>query len=131
MSIFIGTQVGQIKVHPVPGLPLGRENHNISIDLQRMPLDDLATFELLADGETGGIFQLEGTGMRRYITELKPTTFNDIAAMVALYRPGPMEHIPTIMKNSKILTLNQDSGNLNSKWKIIVVNQIHLKQRLI
>jgi DNA polymerase-3 subunit alpha len=74
------------------------EKRGISIDLQRIPLDDRTTFELLASGETGGIFQLESAGMRRYIKELKPTTFNDIAAMVALYRPGPMEHIPTFIK---------------------------------
>ncbi|GAI17335.1 unnamed protein product, partial [marine sediment metagenome] len=49
-------------------------------------------------GETAGIFQLEGAGMRRYIKELKPTTFSDISAMVALYRPGPMEQIPTFIK---------------------------------
>ncbi|MBI3040310.1 MAG: DNA polymerase III subunit alpha, partial [Chloroflexi bacterium] len=56
------------------------------------------TFNLLSSGETAGIFQLEGAGMRRYIKELKPTTFSEIAAMVALYRPGPMEHIPTFIK---------------------------------
>ncbi len=72
--------------------------HDISIDLQHIPLDDSKTFELLASGETSGIFQLESAGMRRYIKELKPNTFNDIAAMVALYRPGPMEHIPTFIK---------------------------------
>ena len=74
------------------------ENRGVSIDLQHIPLDDKATFELLASGETGGIFQLESAGMRRYIKELKPSTFNDIAAMVALYRPGPMEHIPTFIR---------------------------------
>jgi len=70
----------------------------ISLDLQHIPLDDARTFELLASGETRGIFQLEGAGMRRYIRELKPTNFNDIAAMVALYRPGPMEQIPTFIR---------------------------------
>lgn len=74
------------------------KDRDICIDLQNIPPDDPATFELLASGETGGIFQLEGAGMRRYITELKPTTFNDIAAMIALYRPGPMEHIPTFIR---------------------------------
>ncbi len=70
----------------------------VSIDFQHIPLDDRPTFKLLASGETGGIFQLESAGMRRYIKELKPTNFNDIAAMVALYRPGPMEHIPTFIR---------------------------------
>jgi DNA polymerase-3 subunit alpha len=74
------------------------ENRNITIDFRNIPLDDRATFDLLSSGETGGIFQLEGAGMRRYIKELKPTTFSDIAAMVALYRPGPMEHIPTFIR---------------------------------
>ena len=74
------------------------QNHGIDIDLYRIPMDDQKTFDLLASGETVGVFQLEGAGMRRYIKELKPTTFSNIAAMVALYRPGPMEHIPTFIK---------------------------------
>jgi DNA polymerase-3 subunit alpha len=74
-----------------------REIHGTDIDLLKIPMDDKKTFELLAAGETAGVFQLEGAGMRRYIKELKPTTFDDIAAMVALYRPGPMEHIPTFI----------------------------------
>jgi DNA polymerase-3 subunit alpha len=74
------------------------QNRGISLDLQHIPLDDTKTFELLASGETKGIFQLESAGMRRYIKELKPTNFSDIAAMVALYRPGPMEQIPTFIK---------------------------------
>jgi len=74
------------------------QNRGISLDLQHIPLDDARTFELLASGETKGIFQLESAGMRRYIKELKPTNFSDIAAMVALYRPGPMEQIPTFIK---------------------------------
>ncbi|MEE9399407.1 MAG: DNA polymerase III subunit alpha, partial [Dehalococcoidales bacterium] len=74
------------------------QNHGIDIDLHNIPMDDGKTFALLSSGETTGVFQLEGAGMRRYIKELKPTTFSDIAAMVALYRPGPMEHIPTFIK---------------------------------
>ena len=74
------------------------QNRGISLDLQHIPLDDAGTFELLASGETKGIFQLESAGMRRYIKELKPTNFSDIAAMVALYRPGPMEQIPTFIR---------------------------------
>jgi DNA polymerase-3 subunit alpha len=73
------------------------QNHGVDIDLYDIPLDDAKTFDLLSSGETAGVFQLEGAGMRRYIKELKPTTFSDIAAMVALYRPGPMEHIPTFI----------------------------------
>jgi DNA polymerase-3 subunit alpha len=74
------------------------ENRGISLDLQHIPLDDVRTFELLASGETRGIFQLEGSGMRRYIKELRPSSFSDIAAMVALYRPGPMEQLPTFIR---------------------------------
>ncbi|HXZ30614.1 MAG TPA: DNA polymerase III subunit alpha, partial [Dehalococcoidia bacterium] len=74
------------------------QNRGIPLDLQHIPLDDTKTFELLASGETKGIFQLESAGMRRYIKELKPTNFSDISAMVALYRPGPMEQIPTFIK---------------------------------
>ncbi len=74
------------------------QKRGITLDLQRIPLDDAKTFELLASGETKGIFQLESSGMRRYIKELKPTNFSDIAAMVALYRPGPMEQIPTFIR---------------------------------
>jgi len=74
------------------------QNRGIDIDLEHIPMDDAKTFALLSSGETAGVFQLEGAGMRRYIKELKPTTFSDIAAMVALYRPGPMEHIPTFIK---------------------------------
>lgn len=74
------------------------QNQGITIELHRIPLDDAKTFELLSSGETGGVFQLESAGMRRCIKELKPSTFSDIAAMVALYRPGPMEHIPTFIK---------------------------------
>ncbi|MFC1915036.1 DNA polymerase III subunit alpha, partial [Chloroflexota bacterium] len=74
------------------------QNRGIDVDLHHIPLDDARTFDLLSSGETAGVFQLEGAGMRRYIKELKPTAFSDIAAMVALYRPGPMEHIPTFIK---------------------------------
>jgi DNA polymerase-3 subunit alpha len=75
-----------------------RHSQGIDIDLHQIPMDDARTFALLSSGETAGVFQLEGAGMRRYIKELKPTTFSDIAAMIALYRPGPMEHIPTFIK---------------------------------
>jgi len=74
------------------------QKHGVEIDLHNIPMDDARTFALLSSGETTGIFQLEGAGMRRYIKELKPTIFSDIAAMVALYRPGPMEHIPTFIR---------------------------------
>ncbi|HEX2171824.1 MAG TPA: DNA polymerase III subunit alpha [Dehalococcoidia bacterium] len=71
-----------------------KQTRGIEIDILDLPLDDAKTFELLGAGETTGVFQLEGPGMRKYIKELKPTTISDVAAMIALYRPGPMAHIP-------------------------------------
>jgi DNA polymerase-3 subunit alpha len=71
-----------------------KENQNQEIDFQKLSYDDPPTYKLLASGETTGIFQLESSGMRRYIKELKPTTIFDVMAMVALYRPGPMQNIP-------------------------------------
>ena len=75
-----------------------KERHGTDVDLANLPLDDEKTYQLLTAGQTVGVFQLEGSGMRRSIKELKPTRFTDIAAMVALYRPGPMQHIPTFIE---------------------------------
>ncbi len=75
-----------------------RVERGVEIDLDTIPLDDARTFELLASGETTGIFQLESAGMRRYIRELRPTSVYDLAAMVALYRPGPMDNIPAYIR---------------------------------
>lgn len=63
------------------------------VDINKIPLEDTKTYELLQRGETTGVFQLESAGMKRYLKELKPTVFDDIIAMVALYRPGPMQFI--------------------------------------
>ena len=73
------------------------QTQGIKIDLHRLPLDNEKTFELLSSGKTTDIFQLESAGMQRYIKELKPSSIGDIAAMIALYRPGPMEHIETFI----------------------------------
>jgi DNA polymerase-3 subunit alpha len=67
------------------------------VDINNLPLDDKKTFALLGRGETTGVFQLESAGMKRYIKELKPTRFEDIIAMVALYRPGPMQWIQSFI----------------------------------
>ncbi len=64
-----------------------------TIDLSTLPLDDQKTYKLFQKGDTTGVFQLESSGMKRYLKALKPTTFEDIVAMVALYRPGPMQFI--------------------------------------
>ncbi|MFH1838485.1 MAG: DNA polymerase III subunit alpha [Candidatus Kuenenbacteria bacterium] len=69
-------------------------NHSIKIILNQISLDDKKTFELFKEGKTTGVFQLESSGMKRYLKQLKPNNFEDIIAMVALYRPGPMEWIP-------------------------------------
>jgi DNA polymerase-3 subunit alpha len=71
------------------------KERGIDLDLLRLPLDDQATFELLGAGEATGIFQLESGGMRNVLRTLKPDRFEDIIAVVALYRPGPMENIPS------------------------------------
>ncbi len=68
--------------------------HGIDIDIENIPLDDTKTFEILARGETEGLFQLNGSGMTRFLKDLQPSSIHDINAMVALYRPGPMESIP-------------------------------------
>jgi DNA polymerase-3 subunit alpha len=64
--------------------------HDVDIDLSKIPLDDEKTFALLGRGETTGVFQFESAGMKRYLRELKPTVFDDVIAMGALYRPGPL-----------------------------------------
>ncbi|OGG71335.1 DNA polymerase III subunit alpha [Candidatus Kaiserbacteria bacterium RIFCSPLOWO2_01_FULL_51_21] len=73
---------------------LVKEFHGAEIDIETVPLDERKTFEMLARGETEGLFQLNGSGMTHFLKELRPTSINDINAMVALYRPGPMETIP-------------------------------------
>ena len=76
---------------------------NLKIDLDKIPYDDAKTFKLLQNAITTSVFQLESDGMKRYLKELHPTTFEDITAMVALYRPGPMQFIPDYIsrKHSK------------------------------
>ncbi len=77
---------------------LVKQLRNINIDLDKIPLDDKKTFFMLAHGQTMGLFQLNGSGMTAYLKQLKPSTIFDINAMVALYRPGPMEMIPEYIK---------------------------------
>ncbi len=77
---------------------LAREGQE-PLDVNAVPLDDPATFALLSRGETAGVFQLESSGMRSVLRELKPSKFEDIIAVVALYRPGPMEQIPNFVES--------------------------------
>jgi len=74
---------------------LVKRGRGIEVNLARVPLDDRKTFEILAKADTVGVFQLESTGMRESLKRLRPDRFEDIIAMVALYRPGPMDNIPT------------------------------------
>jgi DNA polymerase-3 subunit alpha len=84
---IIGNALGNIK-----------ERHGIEIDIDAIPLDDKKTFTLFGNGEMTGIFQFESDGMRTYLREMKPTVFEDLIAMNALYRPGPMAYIPSYIR---------------------------------
>ncbi len=75
-----------------------KDRHGIELDPDNFPLDDVKTYELFQRGETVGIFQYESAGMQKYLRELKPTVFADLIAMNALYRPGPLEYIPSFIK---------------------------------
>lgn len=75
-------------------LTLANKLYGDHLDIETIPVDDTKTFEMLARGETEGLFQLNGAGMTKWLKELKPSTIHDINAMVALYRPGPMQFIP-------------------------------------
>ncbi|MCX7589928.1 MAG: DNA polymerase III subunit alpha [Patescibacteria group bacterium] len=79
-------------------LRLVKEIKGIEIKISEIPLNDQKTYELLQRGDTTGVFQFESSGMRRYMKELKPTELEDLIAMVALYRPGPMELIPSFIR---------------------------------
>ncbi|RJQ37776.1 DNA polymerase III subunit alpha [Candidatus Parcubacteria bacterium] len=74
-----------------------RERHNIPLDLDALTLNDRDTFRLFREGKTTGIFQFESQGMKRYLKDLQPTEFEDLIAMVSLYRPGPMDLLPSFI----------------------------------
>lgn len=84
--------------------------HKVNIEIEKIPLDDKRTFKLFQGGETIGVFQFESEGMRKWLKKLKPTTFEDLIAMIALYRPGPMQFIQTYIdrkhKKEKITYLH-------------------------
>ncbi|MCD6528091.1 DNA polymerase III subunit alpha [bacterium] len=84
--------------------------HGVNIDIENIPLDDKETYRLLQRGDTTGVFQLESEGMKRYLKQLKPSCFEDIIAMIALYRPGPMATIPEYIarkhKKKKVIYLH-------------------------
>jgi DNA polymerase III subunit alpha len=89
---FLGLKTLTVLKKAVDLVTRGR---GIDVDLSKLPLDDKKSFELLAQADTVGVFQLESTGMRESLKRLRPDRFEDIIAMVALYRPGPMDNIPT------------------------------------
>jgi DNA polymerase-3 subunit alpha len=77
------------------------KKEGVDINLKRIPLDDKKTFEMLSKGETMGVFQLSSSGMTKYLKELKPTRVEDLMAMVALYRPGPIAVIPEYIRRKR------------------------------
>jgi DNA polymerase-3 subunit alpha len=74
-----------------------KERRGVEIDLEHLPYDDAKTYELLANGDTHGVFQLEGAGMRRMLMDMRPQKFEDVSAAIALFRPGPMVNIPAFI----------------------------------
>ena len=92
---FLGLSTLTLIKHAVRNV---KEMHGVVIDIEEIPLDDVKTYELFQRGETVGIFQYESPGMQKYMRELKPTVFEDLIAMNALYRPGSMEYIPSFIK---------------------------------
>jgi len=105
-----------------------RKVYETEIDLSAIPLDDTKTYELFQRGDTTGVFQLESAGMKRYLRELKPTVFDDIIAMVALYRPGPMQFIDSFIKRKhgqeKISYLHPGMENsLKNTYGILVYQE--------
>ncbi len=106
--------------------------HGESINIDTLPLDDKKTYKSLQQGNTIGVFQLESSGMQRYLRDLKPTHFEDIIAMVALYRPGPMEWIPEYIdrkhSRNKVEYLHPDLKSILEKTYGICVYQEQLMQ---
>jgi len=99
----------------------------IKIDIHEVPLDDKKTYELIAKGDTVGVFQLESGGMKRLAKDLQPTRMSDISAMVALFRPGPMELIPSFLEGKKnpkkIKYLHQDLKSILEETYGVLVYQ--------
>jgi DNA polymerase-3 subunit alpha len=74
-----------------------KEHRGIEVDLEQLPFDDAKTYELISNGDTHGVFQFEGAGMRRMLMDMRPQSFGDVSAAVALFRPGPMVNIPAFI----------------------------------
>jgi DNA polymerase-3 subunit alpha len=94
---------------------LAKERYGVEIDIEEIDLEDKNTFNILSHGETMGLFQLNGSGMTKFLKDLKPSTIYDINAMVALYRPGPINNIPVYIErkhNPKLVSYLYDDKNL-------------------
>ncbi|WP_066050411.1 DNA polymerase III subunit alpha [Robertmurraya korlensis] len=113
-------------------IDLIKKRARIDLNIKAIPLDDKETFSMLSLGETTGVFQLESEGMRNVLKRLKPSSFEDIVAVNALYRPGPMEHIPMFInrKHGKetILYLHEDLKPILEKTYGIIVYQEQIMQ---
>jgi len=109
-----------------------KNTRDLEIDIDKIPLDDLETYRLFQNGETTGIFQFESSGMKRYLRELKPNEFEDIIAMVALYRPGPMEWIPDYIsgkhQSKKIVYLHPQLEPILEKTYGVAIYQEQVMQ---
>ncbi len=113
-------------------LSIIEKRHDVTIDLEQLPTDDAKTYTLLQEGKTVGVFQLESSGMRRYLKELKPTEFEDIISMVALYRPGPMDSIPDFIAakhgKKKITYIHETLRPILEKTYGVIVTQDQVLQ---
>ncbi|MFA6254447.1 MAG: DNA polymerase III subunit alpha [Patescibacteria group bacterium] len=113
-------------------LEILKKARGIEIKIDEIPLDDKQAFELLKKIETTGVFQLESSGMKRYLKQLKPTELEDIIAMVSLYRPGPMEFIPDYIKakhgQQKVYYLDERMKPILEKTYGIIVYQEQLME---
>ena len=114
-----------------------KAKHNVLLDPDNFPLDDEKTYELFQRGDTVGIFQYESAGMQKHLRDLKPTVFDDLSAMNALYRPGPMEYIPSFIRRKHgeeeiVYDLPDMEDNLKETYGITVYQEqvMLLSQRL-
>jgi len=113
-------------------LKIIKRRHQKDIDLLDLPMDDQKTYEMLSEGKTTGVFQLESAGMKRYLKDLKPSAFEDIIAMGALYRPGPMQFIPDYIDGKhgtrKVKYVHKDLKPILEKTYGIAVYQEQILQ---
>lgn len=113
-------------------LSIIEKRHDLKIGLEQLPTDDAKTYTLLQEGKTVGVFQLESSGMRRYLKELQPTEFEDIISMVALYRPGPMDSIPDFIAakhgRKKITYIHETLRPILEKTYGVIVTQDQVLQ---